>query len=317
MKRIILFTFILSMATVLTAQHFPDSQKDGKYYTVNGAKLWTVSFGKGKSLFIIAGGPGYAHFGLRTLDSLSLDNTLVYYDAFGRGKSDTAQNLSEYTLKRDIDDLEGLRKAMGFKKINILGHSYGSVVAQGYALRYPENVNHLILISPLHSNAMWQENNDNCNREIKINYPEVWDTLMIIRKQGYKSTSPLYQRLCERIPLGFLYAYNPENLNILAQLKYPNRLNPRIYYQMTGEDGDFTVGSDIGRFDYRNELKNLKMPVLIIAGRFDRVSVPWMMVQYKEYCPQAQLVMFEKSGHFPFLEEYDKTMAVIRAFLKK
>ena len=86
---------------------------------------------------------------------------------------------------------------------------------------------------------------------------------------------------------------------------------------MTGEDGDFTVGGDMGRFDYRSELINLKMPVLIIAGRFDRIAVPRMMVQYKKYCPQVQLVMFEKSGHYPFLEEYDKTMAVIRAFLKK
>ncbi|WP_243346868.1 alpha/beta fold hydrolase [Parabacteroides sp. FAFU027] len=317
MKRIILFSFILSMVSSLSAQHFPDSQKEGKYYTVNGAKLWTVSFGKGEPLFIIAGGPGLAHFIMRTLDSLSLDNTLVYYDAFGRGKSNTAQNLSEYTLKRDIDDLEGLRKAMGFKKINILSHSYGTVVGQGYALRYPENVNHLILISPLHSNAMWQESDDNYNREIKTNYPEVWDTLTIIRKQGYKSASTLHQSIFYRLPMGITYAYNPENLDVLSHIDYPNHWNSRLYYQMTGEDGDFTVGGDMGRFDYRSELINLKMPVLIIAGRFDRIAVPWMMVQYKKYCPQVQLVMFEKSGHYPFLEEYDKTMAVIRAFLKK
>jgi proline iminopeptidase len=48
---------------------------------------------------------------------------LVYYDAFGRGKSDTAKVVTEYSLERDIEDLEGLRKAMGFSKINILGHS--------------------------------------------------------------------------------------------------------------------------------------------------------------------------------------------------
>ena len=51
---------------------------------VNGAKLWTVSFGTGDPLFIISGGPGSAHIGMRGLDSLSTSNTLVYYDAFGR-----------------------------------------------------------------------------------------------------------------------------------------------------------------------------------------------------------------------------------------
>ena len=68
-------------------------------------------------------------------------------------------------LKRDIADLEELRKAMGYAKTNILAHSYGTVVAQGYAIKYPDNVSHLILLAPFHSYAMWQENDDNSNKE--------------------------------------------------------------------------------------------------------------------------------------------------------
>jgi len=33
---------------------FLDSEADGKYYEVNGAKLWTLSFGEGEPLFFIA-----------------------------------------------------------------------------------------------------------------------------------------------------------------------------------------------------------------------------------------------------------------------
>ena len=86
---------------------------------------------------------------------------------------------------------------------------------------------------------------------------------------------------------------------------------------MVGKDGDFIVGSDIGNFDFRKQLKDLKMPILIIAGRYDRVAVPWMQVKYKEYCPQAQFVMFEKSGHNPQVEEQAKEFAIIKAFMKK
>jgi len=85
---------------------------------------------------------------------------------------------------------------------------------------------------------------------------------------------------------------------------------------MVGKDGDFIVGSDIGNFDYRKDLKNLTMPVLIIAGRYDRVAVPWMEVKYKEYCPQAQFVMFEHSGHNPQVEEPEKEFPLIADFLK-
>ena len=50
---------------------------------------------------------------LRKFDSLSTTNTLVYFDAFGRGKSDTAKNVTEYSLQRDIDDLEQITKGNG------------------------------------------------------------------------------------------------------------------------------------------------------------------------------------------------------------
>ena len=300
------------------AQQFPDSFTDGKYYEVNGAKIWTVSFGAGEPLFLIAGGPGNAHYYMRQFDSLSASHTLIFFDAFGRGKSDTASDVKEYSLERDIDDLEGLRKAMGFGSINILGHSYGGVVAQGYAIKYPEHVSHLILANTLHSYLMWQENCDNSNHEIKTNYPEVWQELMKIRDQGAVSSDPLHQEIYGRIPYGFLYAYNPDYFIKKPGRKiYPNNMNSKLYYQMVGRDGDFIVTGDIGTFDYRKKLKDLKMPVLIYAGRYDRVAVPWMTVKYKEYCPQAEFVMFEKSGHNPQVEEPGETIALIKEFLKK
>jgi proline iminopeptidase len=204
---------------------------------------------------------------------------------------------------------------MGFSKINILGHSYGGVVAQGYAIKYPQNVSHLILANTFHSYLMWQENDDNYNREIKTNYPEVWEELMKVRKQGAVSSDQIHQDIYSRVPYGFLYAYNPENFNNVGRKPYPNSNNTKLYYQMVGRDGDFLVGSDIGTFDFRKQLKDLKMPILIYAGRYDRVAVPWMEVQYKEYCPQAEFVMFEKSGHNPQVEEPEVLFNLLRKFL--
>ena len=312
---IILFTIILSVTTY--TQTFPDSETDGKYYEVNGERLWTVSFGEGEPLFFIAGGPGGTHYGLRRFDSLSTTNTLIYYDAFGRGKSDTANNVTEYSLERDIEDLEGLRIAMGFDKINILGHSYGGVVAQGYAIKYPENVSHLILANSFHSYLMWQENCDNSNHEIKTNYPEVWEELMEARMQGAVSSDPVHYEIYDGVPYGFLYGYNPENFKPSGKKPYPYKTNRKLYYQMVGRDGDFELTSDIGAFDYRKELKDIDMPVLIYGGRYDRVAVPRMMVEFKIYCPQAEFFMFEESGHNPHVEEPSKLFALIRNFLSE
>ncbi len=320
MKKIFFLFFVLMFAGSIHAQPFPDSWTGGKYYTVNGAQLYTVTVGKGEPMIIIPGGPGGAHKAYREFDSLTLNSNiqLIYYDAFGRGKSDTAKDLKAYSLERDIEDIEGLRKAMNLNKINLLGHSYGSLVAQGYAVKYGQNLSHLIIANGFHSFLMWQENDDNCNHEIKTNYPEVWDTLMKVREEGAVSSDDIHQAIYGKVPYGFLYAYDPGKFAGGGGGKaYPNSFNPKLYYQMVGKDGDFIVGSDIGNFDFRKQLKGLKMPVLIVAGRYDRVAVPWMQVKYKEYCPQAQFVMFEKSGHNPQVEEKVKYFDLIKNFLGK
>ena len=314
MKSAIFIAFLF--ISVSSQAQLPDSYTGGKFITVNGAKLWVVLAGKGDPLVIIPGGPGNNHFPYRTFDSLANNNLVIYFDAFGRGKSDTAKDVRAYSLERDIKDLEGLRVALHFEKWNVLGHSYGGVVAQGYALQYPDHVAHLILANTFHSFIMWQENDDNSNHEIMTNYPEVWEELMKIREAGAVSSDPKHQEIYGRVPYGFLYAYNPENFT-RRRPPYPNPFNAKLYYQMVGKDGDFIVGNDIGHFDFRKQLKNLKMPILIVAGRYDRVAVPWMQVQYKKFCPQAQFVMFEKSGHNPQVEEPEKEFPLIVEFMKK
>jgi proline iminopeptidase len=319
MKRsLLVIVALLLISNVFGQTKKVDSWTDGQYVKVNGAKLWVVTVGEGDPIIIIPGGPGGAHLGYRDFDPLTeKHHQIIYFDAFGRGKSDTAKNVTEYTLERDIDDIEGLRKALNLNKVTVLGHSYGGVVAQGYGLKYPAHLSHLILADTFHSFVMWQENDDNSNKEIKTNYPEIWEQLMKVREQGAVSSDQIHQDIYGKVPYGFLYAYDPSKFEGNGGKPYPNPNNTKLYYQMVGKDGDFIVGSDIGTFDYRKQLKDLKMPVLIYSGRFDRVAVPWMALKFKEYCPQAQFVMFEKSGHNPQVEEPEKTFALINEFLAK
>jgi len=92
--------------------------------------------------------------------------------------------------------------------------------------------------------------------------------------------------------------------------------NPEVYYQLVGHDGDFIIGGDIYKLDFRPLLKNLKMPMLIIEGRYDRIAIPRYSVKFKEYAPKAKFVMFEKSGHNPYIEQEDKYFGLLEDFLK-
>jgi proline iminopeptidase len=290
-----------------------NASPDSGFVLVKGAHLWYEIEGKGEPLLLIPGGPGASHGYFHPCFSALADSyRVIYFDAFGRGKSDRAESPSAYTFERDVEDIEGIRKELNLGQINVFGHSYGGMVAQAYALKYPASVKRLILANTLFSGEMWQANNDNCNNEIRNQYPEVWERIQTLRAQGFHSNAKEHQEAYSEIPLGLFYFYDASKA-----ANVPVEINPDVYYSIAGDDADFLIGGDVAKLDFRMQLKNLRMPTLILASRFDRVSLPRFSTQFRQYAPQAEFVMFEKAGHFPFIEDPNEMFRVLREFLSK
>jgi len=309
--------FITGLAFFIFAQNdpVPIIHPPGDFVLVNGAKLWYEIEGKGEPLLLIPGGPGSSHTGSGFhpyFSTLSDSYRIIYFDAFGRGKSDRAASPREYTFERDVEDIEGIRQALHLGKINVFGFSYGGMVAQAYALKYPNSVKKLILAHTLFSAEMWQANNDNWNNEIRNQCPELWDKIQKLRALGFHSSAKAHQEIYGQAPAGLFFFYNASNADKLV-----SEYNWDVYYSMAGDDADFLIGGDLATLDFRTQLKNLKMPLLILASRFDRVAIPRFAIQFKQYAPQAEFVMFEKAGHFSFLEDPGSFFKVLRVFLSR
>ncbi len=106
--------------------------------------------------FVIHGGPGSDHSYYKPwLSPLTDVMQLVYIDHRGQGRSARGPR-ETYTLENNVEDLEALRDYLGLDKIVLLGASYGGMVALSYAVRYPENVSHLLAISSENSGAQIQ-----------------------------------------------------------------------------------------------------------------------------------------------------------------
>ena len=314
MKKTFLIILVLT-ALNLFSQSKPSvvHHSPGKYMEVNGTKIWVETEGTGDPVLLIAGGPGNSHTYFHPwFSTLAKNHKVIYFDAFGRGKSDRAADTTEYAFNRDVDDIEGLRKALKVEKWTVLGHSYGGMVAQGYALKYTSSLDKLILSNSFYSGEMWQANDDNCNYEMRNQFPEVWEKLKKLRNEGYNSSSPEHVA-AYALPSGLLYFYDASNAAKISRDSLD--FNLKVYYTLVGYDGDFIIGGDVSKLDFRRELKNLKMPVLIIEGRYDRVAVPKWSIKFKEYAPQAKFVMFEKSGHNPYIEEEEKYFNLLEEFL--
>jgi len=291
--------------TAPTASHHPQ----GSYQALPGGRIWVESEGEGIPLLLIAGGPGMAHDYFHPYFSTlsSTRHRVLYFDALGRGKSDRAAKAMEYTFTRDVEEVEALRKALGITKMDILGHSYGTLVAQAYALKYPQAVSRLVLISPLHSGAAWQASNDLINSQIEKTMPDVWKKLQSLRSKGLRSSSPEHSQ-AYRTPPG-LYFHRPPGGPL------PLGVNSDVYYAIAGDDADFVIGGEIATLDFRPQLESLAAPLLVLSGRHDRIALPDRVLEYRTRAPRAEVVIFEQSAHFPFIEETEAVIERIRKFL--
>jgi proline iminopeptidase len=315
-------TALLILLLLLATPSFSQISASGKeamhppggYVTVNGERLWYESEGAGQALVLIPAGPGVPHGYFHPhLSPLANSRRLIYFDAFGTGRSDRARGDQKYTFTRDVENIEGMRKALGLGKIDVLGHSYGGLVAQAYALRYPEAVRRLILADTSWGGTMSQAHRENAMSELRNQYPETYATVTRLHADGYHTCSKEYRQAFDAPP-GYLLFYNNSAFQELIKTAEPP--DAEVLCAIEGDDYDFVGGPETGKLDFHTQLKRLKMPMLIISGRFDRGMLPRDAIQFKTYAPTAQFVMFERSGHFPFVEEPTEFNRVVEEFLR-
>src|SRR5262245_21901909 len=291
----------------------------GKFVTVMGKKIWYEIEGQGEPLLLIPGGGGGSHdYYHPYFARLARSFRVVYYDGFGLGNSDRPNAPSDYSLARDVEEVEALRNALGLGRIHVLGHSYGGFVAQGYAVKFPGSVGKLILANTFVSGADYQESNDHINGEIRFHLPEIWSKVEKLRARGYVSSSPEMQEayLAHIATMQKLfYFYDPANA---AKIVFnEHTFNAEEYYAITGPDSDFQLGPEMLRMSFGEGLSRFPRPILIIVGRADGIVPPRLALKTAQHARQAETVIMERSGHFTFIEETSKTMEVIEAFLRK
>jgi proline iminopeptidase len=306
------FSFLL-----LKAQTDPNifEKFESKFYTIDGYKINVEVLGEGDPIFFLPGGPGNSHDYMQgAFGQYHKTNTVVFFDWLGRGKSDNAKDVSEYSVEADVDMIEKLRKLLKFDKISLVGHSYGTVPAQAYAIKYKDNVDKMVLINGFHSGAMWQANCDSYNHYAKTHFPEKWKAVDSLRSLGYLSSQEPLKTVYGNFPTKYIYYHNTKLKSKSPKTKHRSWAGD-VYTTIIGVDGDFDVSGSMINQDYRQQLKEVKAKTLVVAGRYDGVSTPEFAVHYKRFMPQAQFEMFEQSGHNPYLEEPEKFYALFDIFM--
>lgn len=291
-------------------QHAP-----GAFYEVRGKRLWVEEAGVGEPLMLLSGlGPAGSHAVFHPhFDALHADYRVIYVDLFGRGRSDSPDNLAEISFAQDVLDVSALIDQLCPEGAHLFGFSYGGLISLQVALDRPDQVRSLLLCNSLHSPEMWQQNHENINQIIARQLPHIWEQISERHAAGEVSTSPAMQTLFGQAAT-LVRFHDPANASRL--FTEPGARNTALYPVFCGADVDFIIGGQLPQIpDFRPLLDDLKPPTKVLAGRFDRALYPALQLGFQR--ERINLVFLEHSGSFGFIEDNEAVLAHIRAHCRQ
>ncbi len=295
----------MQLPLIMNAKH-PETEG---FIDMKGARIYYKSVGEGEPMLVLHGGPGLSHdYFLPHMNMLADKFRLIYIDQRGCGKSVKNANPSMISLDHMVDDIDSIRSYFGYEKINILAHSFGALSAMRYAIKYPERIITLNLITPSPADSKWIEKNNDMLRRKQS--PELSEKLRTIAAtENFKNKNP--ETLLEFWRLQFKTSFHdPDktdqlNFYFSPDYKESSKLMKELYK-------DSTVLS----YNLNPELSILKIPVLIIGAESDVIH-PEALEELHRTFKNSEYILIEGSGHFPFIEQPQAFRKAILHFRRK
>lgn len=276
------------------------------FVSVNGVKLYYKSVGKGVPVIVLHGGPGLDHKHLLTMSDLAENYKVIFYDQRATGNSSGNVDAVSITVDNFIEDLEGLRKELNLEKMNVIGHSWGGLLGMYYGIKYPDNLNSLILLAPSGASPCYL-NRYFANIEKNRMTEDSLALAQIKQSEAFKNQETEAIQRYWRI---FLKAYFKDkslvdNFNLTFDKNTINNQNAVSTLLM----------KNLGDYDIHGELSSIKCPTLIVHGDSDLLPYESSYRIHKRML-QSKLIILEGAGHFMFIESPDKLFSIIRDFLR-
>jgi len=282
--------------------------------SVGGAQLYAREVGKGAAIIVLHGGPDFDHsYLLPDLDRLSDSFRLIYYDQRGRGRSAEGVKPEDVTLASDLADLDKVRQYFRLDSVVLLGHSWGTVLALEYALRYPGHVSHLILMNPGPASA---DDYKQLRKEWLENRPDDMERRKAIATSAaYQEGDPAAVTAYYRIHFKPAFARPEDYEKFMARLS-ASFTKEGVLKARAVEDrlmNDTWAAPD---YNLLPKLKTLMIPALVISGNHEFIPVS-TAEHIAQALPNARLVVLKDCGHFSYLESPVAVRKEIDAFFNK
>ena len=298
-----MMAFCIAASLIISCGVSP--QVEEGYINVDESSLYYKTIGEGEPLIVLHGGPGFDHQTLMPyVGELGKDIKVILYDQRGTGKSKGIVDSTTINIDTFIDDIETIRNHFKLDKINLAGVSWGGILAQFYGVRHPDKLNSLILFSTAASQEMlykmYPKMSENRLEEDSALLSELWKSEEM-QSEDPKTLEKYFKIFCKA---QLVDQSQCDKINIVINentAKNMSRVNDLIW-------------SSINGFDLHNQLDIINCPVLIMHGRQDPLPIE-AAERINDNISNSELVVFEISGHWIYLEEEEKFKKIVLEFI--
>jgi proline iminopeptidase len=286
--------------------------RDG-YVDTGGAIIYYATIGTGPPLVLLHGGPGATHADfLPYLLPLARRRQLVLIDERGCGRSQQLEDHSQYSLATLANDVESVRLALDLGKIDLLGHSFGGILAQAVAINYPAGIRRLIIAgsgsSAARINADFKQIKNSVDENLRAQI-EALEARGVIGADG--AQLPEYRTLADKAEASYLYFIRPPAWD---SARAP--MGWDVLKQIWGAKSDFRIDGSLAEFDFTEALRKLKIPALVIYGDHDMVSDATAQESHAALAG-SMLIKIPRCAHMMMVDQNTVFIDAVTSFLEQ
>ncbi|MBN1573478.1 MAG: alpha/beta hydrolase [Deltaproteobacteria bacterium] len=259
----------------------------------SGVKIDYEVVGTGKKEIVLINGMGRdRNSWIMQRHALSERFTLILYDHRGCGKSDSPKD--GYDMPNLVEDLKSVIEAAGFKRPVLMGVSMGGIVAQSFAVTYPDSIGGLVLIST----SAGKPGLGNLTKRFEQYVKDMPDC------------DP-EERVKRGLTLIFSLEFvekNREAIDALIPGFMESSASPEVYNELLPRLKDYSI---------YDKLNSIKVPVLVLAGDADAIVDPENTRELARVIPGAREIIYPGAGHGLVIERYEDLNRDVIDFISK
>ena len=262
-------------------------------------------------LVVLHGGPGAAHNYLLEIAGLaSTGRPVIHYDQLGCGNSTHLRDRGAefWTVELFLEELTNLLDKLDVGPHHLLGQSWGGMLGAEYAVTRPSGLQSLVISNSPASMDLWVTEANRLRQDLPSDVRNALD----YHEANGTTDDPAYLAATQVFYDRHVCRVLPNPPEVVATMTQLNE-DPTVYHTMNGPNEFYCIGS-LRTWSIIERLGSIVAPTLLISGRHDEAT-PATVQPFFDRVADVRWTVFEDSSHMPFVEEPERYLDVVGAFL--